>query len=137
MVDGEGHADADALREEVGKLNGPTIALSRAMPRGVKEGWWPEGTEAPITVVYGGAETSSWRQAEAYEMSSENVPIFRTAFERLADGRARSTWTAEAFGGRTVPRAHQDTEGENAHVADQDQPDIHTGIPAGAGSRRG
>ncbi|MFG2719754.1 hypothetical protein ACGFW5_15860 [Streptomyces sp. NPDC048416] len=52
VVDGDGHADADALRSIVGRLQGPTVALSRAVPRGVREGWWPEGTQAPITVVY-------------------------------------------------------------------------------------
>ncbi|WP_166028153.1 hypothetical protein [Streptomyces chilikensis] len=83
VVDGDGHADADRLRSIVGKLNGPTVALSRALPRGVREGWWPEGTTAPITVVYD-PDNPSWQKAVAYEMAKENVPVFRAAFTRLA-----------------------------------------------------
>ncbi|MEU9577020.1 hypothetical protein [Streptomyces chilikensis] len=87
VVDGDGHADADRLRSIVGKLNGPTVALSRALPRGVREGWWPEGTTAPITVVYD-PDNPSWQKAVAYEMAKENVPVFRAAFTRLTgDGR--------------------------------------------------
>src|SRR5207244_3543179 len=42
-----GHLDADQLRSVIGRLNGATVALSRAVGRGVKKGWWPEGTPAP------------------------------------------------------------------------------------------
>lgn len=83
VVDGDGHADADTLRAAVGKLNGPTVALSRAMPRGVKAGWWPEGTPAPIEKV-DDPDHPSWQKAEAYVMSKDLVPIFRAAFARLA-----------------------------------------------------
>ncbi|MEU2899635.1 hypothetical protein ABZ690_08085 [Streptomyces sp. NPDC006967] len=83
VVDGDGHADADTLRAAVGKLNGPTVALSRAMPRGVREGWWPEGTPAPIEKV-DDPDHPSWQKAEAYVMSKDLVPIFRSAFARLA-----------------------------------------------------
>lgn len=83
VVDGDGHADADTLRAAVGKLNGPTVALSRAMPRGVKAGWWPEGTPAPIEKV-DDPDHPSWQKAEAYVMSKDLVPIFRSAFARLA-----------------------------------------------------
>ncbi|GAA3312269.1 hypothetical protein [Streptomyces cinereospinus] len=83
VVDGDGHADADTLRAAVGKLNGPTVALSRAMPRGVREGWWPEGTPAPIEKV-DDPDHPSWQKAEAYVMSKDLVPLFRSAFARLA-----------------------------------------------------
>ncbi|GHI98170.1 hypothetical protein TPA0906_00360 [Streptomyces olivaceus] len=91
VVDGDGYADADTLRSVVGKLNGPTVALSRAIPRGVKAGWWPEGTTAPITVVYDPANPS-WQKAKGYEMTSENLPIFRAAIARtaIAKGAAES-----------------------------------------------
>lgn len=82
VVDGDGWADADQLRDEIGKLNGPTVALSRAVPRGVREGWWPEGTPAPISVVYD-PDNPSWQKAIAYEMHQQAVPLFREAFARL------------------------------------------------------
>lgn len=112
----DGAEDAEKLREHFnGELRGPTIALSRAVPRGVRMGWWPEGTAAPIKPMYD-PDYPSWQKAIAYRMSSENLPVFSSAFERLADGSARSVLTAEAFGGLTVPRGHQEAEGENAHV---------------------
>ncbi|MFE0790372.1 hypothetical protein ACFW4T_24260 [Streptomyces mutabilis] len=83
VVDGDGYADAGTLRSVLGKLNGPTVALSRAIPRGVKAGWWPEGTRAPVTVVYD-PDNPSWQKAIGYEMSGENVPVFRAAFTRLS-----------------------------------------------------
>ncbi|MEV4438054.1 hypothetical protein AB0K09_03395 [Streptomyces sp. NPDC049577] len=83
VTDNGGYADADTLRQALGKLNGPTIALSRAIPRGVREGWWPEGTSAPISAVWD-PENPSWQKAIAYEMTSENVPVFREALARLA-----------------------------------------------------
>ncbi|MFF7859384.1 hypothetical protein [Streptomyces sp. NPDC007904] len=83
MVDGDGYIDADQLRRVLGKLNGPTVALSRAIPRGVREGWWPEGTRAPITAVYD-PDNPSWQKAIAYQMSREDVPIFREALVRIA-----------------------------------------------------
>lgn len=88
-VDGDGYADADTLRRVLGKLNGPTVALSRAIPRGVREGWWPEGTAAPITVVYD-PDNPSWQKAIAYQMSREDVPIFREALVRMATTRGRA-----------------------------------------------
>lgn len=93
VVDGDGYADADTLRSVLGKLNGPTVALSRAIPRGVKAGWWPEGTTAPITVVYD-PENPSWQKAKGYEMTSENVPVFRSAIARMAIAKG----AAEAMG---------------------------------------
>lgn len=83
IVDGDGYLDADQLRAVLGKLNGPTVALSRAIPRGVKAGWWPEGTPAPITPV-SDPDNPSWHQNIAYRMDAENVPVFREALARLA-----------------------------------------------------
>ncbi|MFF4173681.1 hypothetical protein [Streptomyces sp. NPDC001744] len=83
VVDGDGRAEAETLRAAVGKLNGPTVALARAIPRGVREGWWPEGTPAPIERV-DDPDHPSWQKAEAYMMSRDLVPVFRAAFARLA-----------------------------------------------------
>ncbi|WP_327286629.1 hypothetical protein [Streptomyces sp. NBC_01205] len=82
VIDGDGYLDADQLRSVLGKLNGPANALARAVPRGVREGWWPEGTRAPITAVYD-PDNPSWHKNIAYEMNNENLPIFRTAIARL------------------------------------------------------
>ncbi|WP_433407060.1 hypothetical protein [Streptomyces sp. CA-146814] len=79
-----GYCDSRVLREEVGKLNGPTVALSRAIPRGVREGWWPEGTRPPISPVYD-PDNPSWQKTIGYEMDNANVPIFRKAVSRIAD----------------------------------------------------
>ncbi|MGA4979296.1 hypothetical protein [Streptomyces cinereoruber] len=94
VVGGNGYADADTLRDLLGKLNGPTVALSRAIPRGVREGWWPEGTRAPITVVYD-PENPSWQKAIAYEMTRANVPIFREAHRNVTLSSARP-WSEDA-----------------------------------------
>ncbi|MFE7070442.1 hypothetical protein ACFU96_10180 [Streptomyces sp. NPDC057620] len=101
VVDGDGYADAAALRSVIGKLNGPTVALSRAIPRGVREGWWPEGTAAPITVVYD-PENPSWQKAKGYEMTGENVPVFREALRNVLLSSARP-WSGEAPSGLDVP----------------------------------
>jgi hypothetical protein len=82
VVDGDGYIDADHLRTVLGRLQGPTVALSRAMPRGVKEGWWPEGTPAPISPVWD-ENNPSWHKNIAYRMDREIVPIFREALTRI------------------------------------------------------
>ncbi|MFG2296445.1 hypothetical protein [Streptomyces sp. NPDC048603] len=112
VVEAGGTKDAAELRAEFNdQLRGPTIALSRAVPRGVRMGWWPEGTTAPIAPQYD-PDHPSWQKAIAYRMNNENLPVFRTAFEQLAHGAARGSLTADASGGRTVPRPHRDPAGE-------------------------
>ncbi|MFI5689925.1 hypothetical protein [Streptomyces sp. NPDC051636] len=114
VVEADGHKKAEELRAEFdGDLRGPTIALSRALPRGVRMGWWPEGTKAPISPLYD-PDHPSWQKAIAYTMTSENTPVFRSAFEHLADGSSRRFLSAEVYGGRTVPRAsHEAEEGQS------------------------
>ncbi|MFF3127735.1 hypothetical protein ACFVRD_36825 [Streptomyces sp. NPDC057908] len=88
VVDADGDKPAEELRVEFhGELRGPTIALSRAVPRGVRRKWWPSGTEAPIAPRYD-PEHPSWQKAIAYTMTSENVTAFRAAFARLGIGPA-------------------------------------------------
>lgn len=94
VVEGDGYLDADQLRSVIGRLNGPTVALSRAVPRGVKKGWWPEGTSAPITPV-SDPDNPSWHQNIAYRMDTENVPVFREALRNLLLSSARP-WSGEA-----------------------------------------
>ncbi|MFI8105367.1 hypothetical protein [Streptomyces sp. NPDC086023] len=97
IVEGDGYIDADQLRSVLGKLNGPTVALSRAIPRGVREGWWPEGISTPIRPVWD-PDNPSWHKNIAYEMSRENVPVFREALVRIA---------------RTKPGSHDNQDQEN------------------------
>ncbi|MFJ3140275.1 hypothetical protein ACIPK5_30850 [Streptomyces sp. NPDC086843] len=75
VVKGKGYADAAALRDLFGSLRGPTIALSRAIPRGVKAGWWPEGIAAPVQAVYDPANPS-WQRAIGYSMDKAVLAVF-------------------------------------------------------------
>ncbi|UQI49698.1 hypothetical protein M1P56_35515 (plasmid) [Streptomyces sp. HU2014] len=82
VVDGDGWADADALRTELGSLRGPTIALARALQRGVRQENWPASTPAPVTPVYD-PDNPSWQRAIGYRMDSTVAPVFRAAFEKI------------------------------------------------------
>ncbi|MEU8526451.1 hypothetical protein AB0C77_12765 [Streptomyces sp. NPDC048629] len=84
ILDDDGYLDADTLRVALGKLNGPSNALTRAVPRGVRKGWWPEGTGQPITPV-SDPDNPSWHKNIAYQISSENLPVFREALARIDD----------------------------------------------------
>ncbi|WP_331718753.1 hypothetical protein [Streptomyces sp. NBC_00212] len=86
FVDGDGYIDADHVRSVIGKLNGPSNGLTRAVPRGVRKGWWPEGTPAPITPV-SDPKNPSWHQNIAYRMDQELVPVFREALTRITTGK--------------------------------------------------
>ncbi|MGW6742802.1 hypothetical protein ACWGDX_19120 [Streptomyces sp. NPDC055025] len=96
VVESDGHLEAAVLRGAFSHgLRGPTVALTYALKRGIKHGWWPEGTEAPVTVVYGGGPQDGWRQASAYEMSGEDLPVFRAALAHY-DAAPRPPWDEEA-----------------------------------------
>ncbi|MFE5847694.1 hypothetical protein ACFQ7N_39350 [Streptomyces niveus] len=86
VIYADGMKDADELREVFESLRGPTISLSRAVTRGVREGWWPQGTQAPINPMYD-PDNPSWQRAVAYTMTSENVIVFRAAHDRLTGGQ--------------------------------------------------
>ncbi|WP_455361258.1 hypothetical protein [Streptomyces sp. SYSU K21746] len=117
IVDGDGYIDAEQLRSVVGKLNGPSNGLKRAVDRGVRKGWWPEGTPAPITPV-SDPNNPSWHQNIAYRMDREILPVFREALTRIAAGKK----AAEDLGitpgglGKTssswAPDDDQDEEGQ-------------------------
>ncbi|MET9399303.1 hypothetical protein [Kitasatospora sp. NPDC002965] len=139
VIDGDGYADADTLRSSVGKLNGPTVGLSRAIGRGVREGWWPEGTAAPITVVYD-PDNPSWQRAIAYEMTSENVPVFRTAIAQLAVAKGISQSLGLIPGGPTtvgrrviVPASDLVDLDGGSRPADANQDDNDQPRPEGTG----
>ncbi|MFF8280008.1 hypothetical protein ACF05T_28585 [Streptomyces lateritius] len=83
IVEGDGYLDADHLRSVLGKLNGPSNSLTRAIPRGVRKGWWPEGTSAPINPV-SDPNNPSWHQNIAYRMDKEILPVFHEALNRIA-----------------------------------------------------
>ncbi|GHG63154.1 hypothetical protein [Streptomyces griseocarneus] len=82
VVDGGGWADAGDLRDEFGSLRGPTVALARGLQRGVRQGRWPQGTEAPVAVVYD-PDNPSWQRAVGYQMPTEHLLVFQAAFTRL------------------------------------------------------
>jgi hypothetical protein len=97
IVESDGHLDAAVLREAFPRgLRGPTVALTYALKRGYKHGWWPEGTEAPVTVIYGGGPQDGWRQASAYEMSGEDLLAFRAALAHYDAASSRPPWDEEA-----------------------------------------
>ncbi|MFC9295771.1 hypothetical protein ACFTWH_10825 [Streptomyces sp. NPDC057011] len=102
IVEGNGYLDADRLRSVLGKLNGPTVALSRAIPRGVREGWWPEGISTPISPVWD-PDNPSWHKNIAYQMDQENVPFFRDALARLGVALAPSAWGGDAPSALDLP----------------------------------
>ncbi|MER8197703.1 hypothetical protein ABTY00_27590 [Streptomyces microflavus] len=88
VVDAGGDKPAEELRKAFhGELRGRTVALSRAVPRGVRRKCWPSGT--PIAPRYD-PENPSWQKAIAYMMTRENVAVFRTAFARLGIGLTAS-----------------------------------------------
>ncbi|MFJ8697351.1 hypothetical protein [Streptomyces roseolilacinus] len=94
IVDGDGYIDADHLRRVLGKLNGPSNSLKRTVDRGVRKGWWPEGTPAPITPV-SDPNNPSWHQTIAYRMDKELVPVFREALTRIVSPQATDDDTAD------------------------------------------
>ncbi|MEE1771697.1 hypothetical protein PUR34_26970 [Streptomyces sp. JV185] len=97
VVESDGHLEAAVLREAFPRgLRGPTVALTYALKRGYKQGWWPEGTEAPVTVIYGGGPQDGWRQASAYKMSGEDLLAFRAALHRYDATMSRPPWGEEA-----------------------------------------
>ncbi|WP_216369642.1 hypothetical protein [Streptomyces griseofuscus] len=106
VAESDGHLKAAVLREAFPRgLRGPTVALTYALRRGVKHGWWPEGTEAPVTVVYGGGPQDGWRQASAYEMSGEVLPVFRAALAHYDATTSRPPWNEEAPSAFAVHRS--------------------------------
>ncbi|MFE1250810.1 hypothetical protein [Streptomyces sp. NPDC058735] len=97
ILDSDGYIDANDLRREIGRLNGPSNGLTRAVPRGVRKGWWPEGTLAPITPV-SDPDNPSWHQNIAYRMDKEILPVFREALTRMVRGKGGAEREAQPAG---------------------------------------
>lgn len=92
VVEADGSADAEELRAHFGGgLRGPTIALSRALSRGVRGGHWPEGTSAPVSPLYD-PDNPSWQRAIRYTMPAEHLEAFREAVSRF-DNSSSGQWT--------------------------------------------
>ncbi|MFJ2109487.1 hypothetical protein ACIOHH_33505 [Streptomyces microflavus] len=132
VITGNGYAEAEKLRSILGKLNGPTIALSRAIPRGVREGWWPEGTTAPITVVYD-PHNPSWQKAIGYEMAEENVPVFKEAVARIASSAqaARAAGLHPGGAGTTTSDWAPDSSAMENYLGDVKPVDLEGGSRPG------
>ncbi|WAX78854.1 hypothetical protein [Streptomyces sp. KMM 9044] len=123
---------AAVLREAFPRgLRGPTVALTYALKRGVKHGWWPEGTEAPVTVVYGGGPQDGWRQAAAYEMSGEDLAVFRTAFAHSSP-EPRTAWDEDVPSALAPhPGWAPDADVPNAFDMVADEPPASPNFPNG------
>ncbi|MEU9535847.1 hypothetical protein AB0D00_26510 [Streptomyces sp. NPDC048213] len=104
-VDGDGYIDADHLRSVLGALNGPSNGLKRAVDRGIRKGWWPEGTPRPIVPV-SDPNNPSWHQNIAYRMDQDLVPVFREAIDRIVRGKTPD----DLAGGSHPGRDEQDEE---------------------------
>ncbi|MFF3730873.1 hypothetical protein ACFYXM_11255 [Streptomyces sp. NPDC002476] len=86
VVAEDGYAEVATLRERVGKLNGPTVALAFALTRGVREGWWPEGTPSPVEKVMD-TERPASKRPTGYLMAGQDLTVFRKAFARVDTAR--------------------------------------------------
>ncbi|MFF3958780.1 hypothetical protein ACFYY1_37090 [Streptomyces sp. NPDC001890] len=86
VVAEDGYAEVETLRERVGKLNGPTVALAFALTRGIREGWWPEGTPSPVEKVTDTEHPASKRPT-GYLMAGQDLTVFRKAFARVDTAR--------------------------------------------------
>ncbi|MCF3142195.1 hypothetical protein [Streptomyces platensis] len=83
VAEGEGRVDCEKFREQYGEsaLHGPSAAITKAVNRGIREGWLPEGTELPLTSTYDGR--SSWSKTDGYRLPRHLAVIFCDAFRRI------------------------------------------------------
>ncbi|MER8098054.1 hypothetical protein [Streptomyces goshikiensis] len=75
----DGFVSDEILREELdGKnLRGHAGPLKRALERGVREGWWPEGMQPPL-----GPRGPGFGKVKGYEMPQELVSTFFQAIAK-------------------------------------------------------
>lgn len=77
----DGYVSADDLRDdEDSSLRGHSGALSRALSRGVTQGRWPEGMQAPIE-----PQGPGFGKVLGYRMQDELVPTFFTAIKNVQE----------------------------------------------------
>ncbi|MER7090018.1 MULTISPECIES: hypothetical protein [Streptomyces rochei group] len=76
-VAGDGFVSDDELRTDGSSLRGHSGALKRILQRGVREGWWPAGMQAPIQ-----AQGPGFGKVKGYRMPDALVQTFFTAIDR-------------------------------------------------------
>lgn len=76
-VEGDGFVSDDDLRTDGSSLRGHSGALKRILERGVREGWWPDGMQAPIQ-----PQGPGFGKVKGYRMPDDLVQTFFTAIER-------------------------------------------------------
>jgi hypothetical protein len=87
VAEGGGWVDGEAYRKKHGEnaLMGPTGSITKAVKKGIKEGWLPEGTTLPLTSTYDGR--SSWSKTDGYRLPPHLAAIFCDAFARVYPAR--------------------------------------------------
>ncbi|MFG2774728.1 hypothetical protein [Streptomyces sp. NPDC048350] len=87
VAEGDGWVDGEAYRAKHGEnaLLGPTASITKAVTKGIREGWLPEGTVLPLTSTYDGR--SSWSKTDGYRLPPHLAAIFRDSFDRVYPAR--------------------------------------------------
>lgn len=82
-AEGNGRVDGEKFRAQYGEdaLYGPSAAITKAVTRGIRDGWLPEGAELPLNSTYDGR--GSWSKTDGYRMPPHLAAIFREAFARV------------------------------------------------------
>ncbi|MFC5170627.1 hypothetical protein [Streptomyces mutomycini] len=76
----DGYVSADDLRDnEDSSLRGHSAALKRILDRGIREGWWPDGMEAPIQ-----AQGPGFGKVVGYRMPDHLISVFRMAINNTS-----------------------------------------------------
>jgi hypothetical protein len=99
-----GYVSADVLRgpDGTGTLTGHSAAFKQALERGVRKGWWPDGTPAPVV-----AHGPGFGKVAGYGIASEAWPAFETAAltaridAKLHDGATQRDTLAQAISTQT------------------------------------
>ncbi|MGW0828323.1 hypothetical protein [Streptomyces sp. NPDC002845] len=83
LVKGDGWLDAHAYREKWGDnaLRGPSAALTKAITRGAKAGWWSPDIPNPLRPTTPDP-SKGWSKTGGYYLDDEHLPGFRAAMER-------------------------------------------------------
>ncbi|MFF8432402.1 hypothetical protein ACF07Y_46260 [Streptomyces sp. NPDC016566] len=72
----EGFVTDEKLRTDGSSLRGHSGALKRILERGVREGWWPAGMQAPIQ-----PQGPGFGKVKGYRMPADLVQTFGIAIE--------------------------------------------------------
>ncbi|WP_432021553.1 hypothetical protein [Streptomyces sp. 1222.5] len=79
-VANNGFADGEDLRTGGGSLRGHSGALKRVLERGVREGWWPHGMQAPIQ-----PQGPGFGRVLGYRMPDDLIAVFSVAVKCCND----------------------------------------------------